>query len=357
MKQNFYIFTPGALRRRQNTLFFVPFKEPAPEEDENLQEEILLSIDSDAPETTPAHKRVLPIDSIEAFYLMAEATHNTRFLEFCSQGKIPIHYFNRYGFYTGSFYPREYLISGFLLVKQVEHYKNAKKRMVIARKFVEGAAANLLRNLKYYNSRERDLQDRIDTIESVAPEIDEAGDITELMNVEGRIRKIYYTAYNEIFSGELRFDKRVFNPPDNPVNALISFCNSLVYTTALSEIYRTQLDPAVSFLHQPGSRRFSLALDIAEIFKPILADRIIFKLINNRQIQNKHFEKSLNGCYLKENGRKAVVQEYDEKLKSTIKHRKLGRQISYRRLLRLECYRLIKHLTGDAEYEPFKIWQ
>jgi len=78
---------------------------------------------------------------------------------------------------------------------------------------------------------------------------------------------------------DFSIEKREKHPPTNPLNALISFANSLVYTTVLSEIYHTQLNPCVSFLHQPGERRYSLALDIAEIFKPLIGDPIIFNLI------------------------------------------------------------------------------
>ncbi|MFP4529038.1 MAG: type I-B CRISPR-associated endonuclease Cas1b [Candidatus Kapaibacterium sp.] len=356
MKRNFFITTPGKLRRKENTVFFEPFAEIPEAEDENAQDQILLSIDSDNPETLPRMKRVLPIDSIGAIYIMTEATLNSRFLEFLTQKQIPLHLFNRFGYYSGSYYPREYLISGFVSVWQAAHYLDPEKRIRIARKFVEGASFNLLKNLRYYNSRGRDFTAQIDTIESLMPEIDCAQQIPNLMNTEGRIRKIYYTAFNDILQSEIKFTKREYKPPTNPINALISFCNALVYTTALSEIYRTQLDPAISFLHEPGQRRFSLALDIAEIFKPILADRIIFSLINKKELTPKHFEQKLKGHYLKENGRKIVIKKYDEKLCQTIKHRTLGREVSYRRLVRLECYKLIKHLSDEKEYQPFKIW-
>ncbi len=356
MKRMYYIFTPGKLKRKDNTIFFVPFKNPELQDDENLQNDILLSIDSDMDETVPTNKIVIPIQDISSFYIMTEVSFNTKFLDFCSKNNIPIHFFNYYGFYSGSFYPKEYLISGSLLVKQVKHYSNNTKRLTIAKKFIEGAAFNLNKNLKYYNTRNKDLQAQIDTIESFMPDIPIAASIEELMGIEGNIRKIYYTAFGEILGNEFELISRKYNPPSNPLNAIISFANSLVYTTVLSEIYRTQLNPTISFLHEPGDRRFSLALDISEIFKPLFADRIIFKLINNKQIQTKDFEKQLNGYYLKENGRKTFIQEYDEKLKTTIKHRKLERDVSYRRIVRLECYKLIKHLIGDSEYEPFKIW-
>ncbi|MFA5512080.1 MAG: type I-B CRISPR-associated endonuclease Cas1b [Candidatus Kapaibacterium sp.] len=356
MKRMYYIFTPGKLKRKENTVFYVPFKYVEAQDDENLQNDILLSIDSDTEETLPSSKMVIPVQDIDSFYIMTEASFNTKFLDFCSANRIPVHFFNYYGFYTGTFYPKEYLVSGSLLVNQVKHYSNKNKRLEIATKFVEGAAFNLNKNLKYYNKRNRDLQAQIDTIEGFMPDIPNVGSVEELMGIEGNIRKVYYTAFEEILGNEFELISRKYNPPTNPLNALISYSNMMVYTTVLSEIYRTQLNPTISFLHEPGERRFSLSLDIAEIFKPLLADRIIFKMLNNHQLHTNDFESKLNGCYLKEKGRKEFIKEYDEKLKTTIKHRKLNKEVTYRRIIRLECYKLIKHLIGDTEYEPFKIW-
>ena len=137
---------------------------------------------------------------------------------------------------------------------------------------------------------------------------------------------------------------------------MISFVNTLVYTRVLGEIYKTQLNPTISYLHEPGSRRFSLSLDISEIFKPIIADRLIFSLLNRRQITEKSFTKELNYLHLNKEASKLIVSELDNKLKTTIKHRDLNKEVSYQYLMRLECYKLIKHLLGEKEYEPFKIW-
>jgi CRISPR-associated protein Cas1 len=176
------------------------------------------------------------------------------------------------------------------------------------------------------------------------------------MGVEGNIREVYYRAFNTIIDQDIQFEKRVKHPPDNLINTMISFANSIVYTTVLSEIYKTQLDPLVSFLHEPGERRFSLSLDIAEIFKPMLADRMIFSLLNKNQITEKSFEKELNYLYLKDEARKVIAKDFDERLKTTVRHKTLTRNVSYRQLIRLELYKLIKHLIGEKEYEGFKIW-
>jgi len=121
----------------------------------------------------------------------------------------------------------------------------------------------------------------------------------------------------------------------------------------LSEIYKTHLDPRIGFLHTTNFRRFTLNLDIAEIFKPIIVDRIIFTLIGRRMITIDDFEKDMGGILLKENSMKRFVEEFDAKLKTTIQHRELGRNVSYNRLIRMELYKLEKHLIGEREYTPF----
>ena len=356
MKRYYYIFTPGKLRRKDNTVFFIPFKDPELEDDENYQNEILMSFDGDYEDVLPTNKIVLPINDIDSIFLMTHATFNTKFIDFCSQNGIPIHFFNHYGYYDGSFYPREMLLSGRLLVKQVQHYNSKQKRLFIAKKFIEAGIYNILKNLKYYGSRERDLSNHISEINLITSELNDENEIVDIMNVEGRIRKIYYSSFDQIIKSDLKFGTRIYNPPGNEINALMSYINALVYSAVISEIYRSQLNPTISYLHEPGERRFSLALDISEIFKPIFADRILFKLLNNEELTDKHFVSKLNGCYMNEKGRKIVVEEFDEKLKTIVKHKNLNRQCSYRRIIRLECYKLIKHLLGDKEYEPFKIW-
>lgn len=355
MKRSFYIFTPGRLKRKENTIYFLPYKDFEFNSNEYIDDELLFN-DFDLDETDNKNKIVLPINEIDAFYIMTDVTLNSKFIYFCTQFNIPVHFFNFYGFYSGTFYPKEYLLSGKLLINQVKFYSNGSKRLNIAKLIVEGASYNIVKNLKYYNSRKVDLSSEISSIEQLMKDINSTFKIPELMGIEGNIRKIYYSTFDKIIGEEFSVLTRTFHPPNNPINALISFTNSLVYTAVISEIYRTQLNPTVSYLHEPGERRFSLALDIAEIFKPIFADRIIFKLLNNRQIQSNDFDSKFNGVYLKESARKLLVKEFDDKMKTIIKHKKIKKEVSYRRIIRLECYKLIKHLLEDTEYEPFKIW-
>lgn len=335
MARNYYINQNGRLRRKDNTVYF----ERPDQEDES---KII--------------KTPIPIEDVDSFYFYGEIDTNTKLLNFLAQRSVPIHVFNYYGYYSGTYYPREYLNSGFLLVKQVQHYEDENKRIEIAREFVNSAVHNILKNLTYYSNRKEGLSKSISEIESEVKKINTAEKISELMGIEGRIRERYYRSFNIILNTDMVFEKRVKRPPDNPINALISFGNSLMYSSALTEIYRTQLNPTISYLHEPGERRFSLSLDLAEIFKPIYVDRIIFKLVNKKMISEDDFDQELDFCYLSDSGRKTFISEFDQKLNTTVKHKRLDRKVSYRRLIRLEAYKLIKHLTEMETYSAFKAW-
>jgi len=358
MKRNYYIFTPGRLRRRQNTLYFEamagdphgPMDEP--EDSFDLYD----TFEAEKKENEQVMRKPMPVEDIDSFYCFGEITFNSKFLNFLSQNKIPLHVFNYYGYYSGSYYPREYLVSGFLKIHQAQFYLDEVKRLALAKEFIEASVANLLRNLKYYKSRKEELEAWADTIEGNVRPLTEINSIAELMGYEGQMRNAYYRSFSQILDQDLEFEKRTRRPPDNMINAMISFANAMVYTVCLSEIYHTQLDPTISFLHEPSERRFSLSLDLAEVFKPILADRAIFKLINTHMLTEKHFDKNLKACYMNESGRKIFVKEFDERLKTTIFHRQLKRKVSYRQLVRLECYKLIKHLLGERTYKGFRAW-
>ncbi|MEN3014391.1 MAG: type I-B CRISPR-associated endonuclease Cas1b [Endomicrobiia bacterium] len=329
MYKNIYIFSSGIFERKDNTLYFKSYG---------------------------GNIKAIPVETVESIYLMGEVELNTKLLDFLSQHRIVLHNFNYYGYYTGSFYPREYLNSGFLLVKQVEHYKDKNLRLKIAKELVYSAVHNIRYNLKHYEKHNKNVDDVISFIEQEQQKIENVTEISELMAIEGHIREKYYQSFNRILNLDVEFKKRTRQPPDNPINCLISFGNSLVYTVVLSEIYHTHLNPTISYLHEPSTARFSLALDLAEVFKPILADKVMFKLINDNMIKHYHFDERLNFCYLKEEGRKLYIKEFDERLQTTIYHRELKRKVSYRHLIRLECYKLEKHILGEKEYKAFHCW-
>jgi CRISPR-associated protein Cas1 len=305
-------------------------------------------------ESAAGEKKSLPLNDIYCVHLFGEIDLNTRLIVYLNQNGIPLHFYNYYGYYSGSFYPREKLLSGFLIVKQVEHYIDSQKRLAIAKELVDTAINNILANLDHYKKNGKDVVQFIDRIKAEQANIESVSDISELMGIEGRSRDIYYSSFGSFLRPGFEFEKRTKMPPENMLNSLISFGNSLMYSAVLTEIYHTQLTPTVSYLHQPGERRFSLALDISEVFKPLIVDRVIFNLINNRIIKEEHFLEELNFCYLNEQGRRTFLSEYQKKLETTINNARLKRNISYQRLIRIECFKLVKHLLGEKTYRGLR---
>lgn len=323
MKKNFHIVTDGTIERHENTIYFV----------------------------NAVGKRPLPVENISQISCHGSITVTSQALHLFSKAGIVIHFFNYYGFYDGSFYPRECLLSGDLLVRQAEYYLDSGKRLCLAKKFVEGAISNMRKTIADYKISGKD-----EALAGFSREVPDARDITGLMNVEARARIEYYDCFDQILTGELHYEKRTRQPPENEINAMISFGNSLLYSTVLCELYNTQLNPTIAYLHEPGERRFSLCLDISELFKPMIVDRLIIYLVNKRVIQKEDFRKDLNGIMFTGNGKKKFLKYYEEKLQTTIKHRGLRRSVSYQRLIRLEAYKLIKHLIGVKDYKPFVLW-
>jgi len=330
LKRNYYLLNSGSLKREDNSLSFI---------------------------NEAGEKKYIPINDVDNFYIFGEMNFNTALINFIAQNGVILHFFNYYGFYTGSFYPKETLNSGMLTVKQSAFYLSKKNRQIIAQAILKAAAFNIQHNLKYYlRNGKKELEAHINSIDTLTRELENQPNIPALMGIEGNIRKIYYDSFPIIINQEIEFEKRVKNPPDNMINSLISFINTLIYTTVLSEIYKTQLNPLISFLHEPGTGRFSLSLDIAEIFKPLIGDRLIFSLLNKKQITKDSFEKELNYTYLTKKGKETILREYEERLKTTVRHKELGRNVSYQHLIRLELYKLVKHLIGEKSYQGFKIW-
>jgi CRISPR-associated protein Cas1 len=271
MKKSYYLFNAGRISRKDNTLKFTPVDEEGRE--------------------GPA--KYIPVETVDNLYCFGSLDGNSSLYNFLGKEQISVHFFDYYEHYTGSFMPKDYLLSGKVLIAQTQAYGKPQKRMAIAQKFIEAAAFNMVKNLRYYNNRDKDTTAQITRIETLAEQIPATPDVETLMGIEGNIRNTYYEAFDLIIN-DFTMGNRSKQPPSNEVNALISFVNMMCYTLCLDQIYHTQLNPTISFLHQPGSRRYSLALDIAEVFKPILADRLIFMLLNKKIIGKADFDHQLN---------------------------------------------------------------
>jgi CRISP-associated protein Cas1 len=326
-KEAIYLTMPGCFSRKQNTTWF---------------ESSVLS-------------KAFPVNNTDSIYCLSEISINSKILVLLARKGIAVHFFSYYGAYAGSFLPKNNNPNGSLLVKQVQHYEDSPKRLYLARCFVTSISKNLLRVLEHYRKHGKGVKESMDYIKNQQKKIDKAASIPSLMQIEGSIWNAFYHSY-DIVVKKFRFDKRTIRPPENEINCLLSFLNSLLYAVTLNQVYQTQLDPSVSFLHEPLERRFSLVLDISEMFKPVLVQKTLLALVNLGLITSIHFRKENKACLLNEEGKKIVLKEFDSALKKTVFHPELNRSVSYKSLIRMECFKLIAYLKGNSTYQPFIIW-
>ncbi len=330
MKKNLHITKNAVLKREKNTLVVL-----------HKENEKLI-------------KNVIPVEKLSSVYISGSVTIKAGALKMLLKLGIPVHYLSSEGEYLGTVWPREYLLAGIVIVRQSQFYLDSSKRIELAKKFVFGSYQNMVNNLKEYATRSDQIKGSITDMQKLSAGVMNAKSIGELMAYEGNIREIYYTTWNNFLPKEFSFDKRTRMPPKSMINAMISFGNSLTYSVCLSEIYRTQLSPVISFLHEPSERRFSLSLDLAEIFKPVLTDKTIFYLINKKIIDHNHFSAEAGFYLLNERGKKLFVEEFEKRLNQTIETHS-GNKISIQKAIRIEAYKIIKHLLGIKEYQPLVI--
>ena len=298
----------------------------------------------------------IPVENTKEIFCFNEVSINTKLLDFLSQNNIIIHFYNYYGGYSGTYYPRDHYLSGKLLVKQVLKYEN--DRMSVARAIVKGIGLNIYEVLyHYYKHGKKEVKETTDWIKSdFIRLVEQSRDVKELMAYEGEVWMRFYADFKYFLPEDFVMNKRVKRPPDNPINALVSFGNTLLYTKTISAIYQTHLDQRISFLHEPSEGRFSLSLDLSEVFKPVIVFKTIFDLVNNHRLQvEKHFEKNVNYCILNEEGRKIFVKAFEERMESVFEHSRLKRKVTYRTALKLDCYKLIKNILEDKEFVPFSL--
>jgi len=298
----------------------------------------------------------IPIEATREIYCLSEVSMNTKFLDFVAKAGITLHIFNYYGKYSGTYYPKEYLVSGNLTVKQAKAF--LEHRNDIAKAFVNGIAANIHEVIyHYYKHGKKELKEFLDWLKKDVPELlSKDLDIKQILFIEGQIWMRFYESFKYFLPEDFIMNKRVKRPPDNPINALISFGNSILYARTVSQIYNTHLNQTISFLHEPSEGRFSLSLDLSEVFKPIIVYKTIFETVNNRKIQvSKHFDKKLNYCLLNEAGKKVFIEALEERFNNVFEHPILKRKVSYENAIKLDGYKLIKFFVEGKEFKPFSL--
>lgn len=330
MKKSIYITTAGELKREQNTLCHVS--------DEG--------------------KHYIPYTNTREIYVFGEVALKKSALALCGRNGISLNLFGYYGDYLGSFCPSSAPDSGVVLLNQVRCYLDQDKRLNLASAFVRGSILNMMSVVRYYQRKGRKVDRSSFMLHKMLTELGGQSDVPSLMALEGKAKYYYFQSFKEIIIQEgFEFVKRTRRPPKDSLNALISFMNCLCYSTVLSSIYVSHLDPRISFLHETNQRAHSLNLDIADVLKPILVDRLIFSLLNKNIIRLSHFRQKGEGIFLNERGLRLVLGQWNDKIQSVMPERQNGtdKPMTYLELIRREVVKLEKHITQGVQYDPFTV--
>lgn len=299
-------------------------------------------------------KHHIPVEVVDQLNVYNDIIISKSVLQTLSEKKILICFMNKYGDAIGCFVPVSFNPTAVL--KQFELYLDSKSRFKVARAMEISAIHNLRSNLRYYMKRGKDFAQQEKELGQRIKEVNETQSIDTLMLIEARARELYYSCFTQIYDNEaFAFKKRSKQPPRDPINAMISFGNTLLYNRFLRLIWKTSLDPRVGCIHATNRRSQSLNFDFADMFKPIIVDRVIFSMINRKQIKETHFTIEINGgTYLTDEGKKIFVEQFEYKMHSKITVK--GNEMTYQQLLEAEVRHYQRYILEGIKYQPYKYY-
>ena len=229
---------------------------------------------------------------------------------------------------------------------------------------------------KLYNSRwviERAIRDhgmRLDAdklkrasdfIKNSISAVNSCGSLDELRGIEGEGAARYFGVFNDLIlqqQADFVFNGRNRRPPLDRINALLSFVYTLLANETASALETVGLDPYVGFLHRDRPGRISLALDVMEEFRPVMADRFVISLINKREVNKKGFTVQENGAVIMDSQtRKTVLNAWQERKRETITHPFLSEKLPWGLVPYVQAMLLARHLRGDLDAYPTFLWK
>jgi len=228
------------------------------------------------------------------------------------------------------------------------------RALQFSRSFVQAKIANC-RTLLRRNHKDVSAV-TLGELKQLAKKATEAESIESLLGFEGAAARVYFREFQGMLKAEtgalFEFDRRNRRPPRDPVNALLSFCYGLLSRETTVAAQSVGLDPLLGFYHQPRFGRASLALDLMEEFRPVLADSTVISVINNGVVSTSDFTEGQGAVALKPPARKRVIQAMERRLDQLVTHPTFDYRLSYRRVLEIQARLLSRALLGELPVYP-----
>ncbi|MFI7470643.1 type I-B CRISPR-associated endonuclease Cas1b [Nonomuraea sp. NPDC049646] len=304
------------------------------------------SVRIEGPDQTPVR---VPITDIRDLIAFDHVDINTSAISLLSRHGVLVHILDHYGNYAGAIAPAEDTSSAHVLRRQVMLADTEDKRLDIGRALIVATASNVRWAL------DTDLLDA--PLARLTEQLSTCQTSEQLMGAEGNFRRTAWAVLDTILPPWLRLEGRSRRPPANAGNAFISYANAITYARVLTALRCTPLHPALGLLHaDTDRRRNTLALDLAEPFKPIFAERLLKRAAAQKTLRPSDFESDVGNASLSREGRKKVSELVRAELATTVYHRALRRKVSYEELIHLEALKLVRLCLEDAPYKPFRPW-
>lgn len=265
---------------------------------------------------------------------------------------IDVCYLTQYGEYLGRTQP-EISKNIPLRIAQFTAQFDDARCLELARGFVLGKLLNLRMTLfrKSGKAGKSECKAAIERIKSAEKAARKAESLNALRGHEGDGSAAYFSVFKHLLKpDDVTFEKRVRRPPTDPVNALLSFGYTLLMNDLLTAVNLVGFDPYVGYLHTPQYGRPSLALDLMEEFRPLIVDALVLTCFNKKILTPDNFVQSgANTFRLTDEGRRTVLQQYEQRRKTEFTYGITGQKITYHRAFEEQARLLARVLQGDAE--------
>jgi len=305
----------------------------------------------------------VPIHTLDGIVCFGAISMSPFLMHHCAESNVAVSFLSQYGKFLARI---QGPVSGNVLLRR-EQYRVAdhpESSASIAANMIIGKLANVrsvLRRAQRDHGANANLHTAEQRLTQYLRRLERPMPIDELRGNEGEAAASYFAAFPQLITVKdeaFSFTGRNRRPPTDPVNALLSFAYTLLVHDCRSALEGVGLDPCVGYLHTDRPGRPSLALDLMEEFRAVLADRLVLSLLNRKQIQPKDFNDSAGGAVtMSDSARKTLLTTWQKRKQEEITHPYLGEKCQVGLLPHLQAQLLARHLRGDLEAYPPFIWK
>lgn len=318
-----YVSTPGAFLRKKSR-------------------RLVLELDGEE----LGNRRMIDVSHLAVF---GNVTVGSAVMRACLEEDIPILWFTHGGWFSGYSIPHG---GSWVARRQLQYAAATEESQAtpLATAFISGKIRNQRTLLRRLSST--DVTPVLDQLKALAAQADGCDQVSTLLGIEGTAARLYFQNLPSMLntsSDDFDFNGRNRRPPRDPVNAMLSFAYALLLRDTTVSAIAAGLDPQVGFLHQPHFGRPSLALDLAEEFRPLIADSAVIMALNNGEVREGHFVRRAGAVSLNKKGRAAMIKAYERRVAVKSTHPLFGYKTTYRRAMELQARQLASCLDGELE--------